>query len=220
MPLPPERPKLTRKPSVIKVYRANWAYSAQGDDELSFDEGDLIYISDQATEWWRGTCKGKSGLVPGNYLLESDGTSSQVDFPLQEAAKRGNLEWVNECLENKISINSQDKSGSTALYWASYGGHVEVVDRLLSNKFTDLNLQNKLGDTALLASSIKAHPDVTERLIKKGADSKIANANGDTPLSVANNPQVKSILNASMGLKTARGNDADYIGAESDTDSD
>ena len=66
---------------------------------------------------------------------------------------------------------------------------MEVVDRLLANKFTDLNLQNKLGDTALLASSIKAHPDVTERLIKKGADAKIANANGDTPLSVAHNPQ-------------------------------
>ena len=76
-----------------------------------------------------------------------------------------------------------------ALYWASYGGHVEVVDRLLANKFTDLNLQNKLGDTALLASSIEAHPDVTERLIKKGADAKIANANGETPLSVAHNPQ-------------------------------
>ena len=94
MPPPPARPKMTRKPAAVKVYRATWAYVAQGEDELSFEEGDLLYVADQSQEWWRATCKGKTGLVPGNYLLESDGTSSQVDFPLQEAAKRGNLEWV------------------------------------------------------------------------------------------------------------------------------
>ena len=78
----------------LTLKSANWAYTAQGDDELSFEEGDVIYVSDQSSEWWRATCKGKSGLVPGNYLIESDGNSSQIDFPLQEAAKRGNLEWV------------------------------------------------------------------------------------------------------------------------------
>ena len=91
---PPARPQITRKPTAIKVYRATWAYEAQGDDELFF-EGDLIFVSDQSQEWWRATCKGKPGLVPGNYLAsEEAGNSNQIDFPLQEAAKRGNLDWV------------------------------------------------------------------------------------------------------------------------------
>ena len=94
------KPALARKPSTVKCFRAHWGYEGAADDELSFEEGDLVYISEQHDGgWWRGTCKGKSGLVPSNYLVADDdgqngGSNGQIDFPLHEGAKRGNLEWV------------------------------------------------------------------------------------------------------------------------------
>jgi len=220
------KPALARKPSTVKCFRAHWGYEGAADDELSFEEGDLVYISEQHDGgWWRGTCKGKSGLVPSNYLVADDdgengGSNGQIDFPLHEGAKRGNLEWVDECLENKVPINGQDRSGSTGLYWAAYGGHVEVVERLLQNKFTDLNLQNKLGDSPLIAAAIRSHPEVVDLLLKAGADPSITNNTDGSALSVATNNQVKSLIKARLGLKTERKNQSDYIGAESDDDSD
>jgi hypothetical protein len=32
---------------------------------------------------------------------------------MHEAAKRGNLDFVNECLKNNVSCNSLDKAGNT-----------------------------------------------------------------------------------------------------------
>ena len=63
------------------------------------------------------------------------------------------------------------------------------MDRLLANQFTDLNLQNKLGDTALLAASIKNHPEIAKSLVEKGANLQIPNNSGDTPISIATDPQ-------------------------------
>jgi len=199
-PVPKPKPSIKKKPSNIKVFTANWAYSAQADDELNFEEGDIVYVSDQSQgDWWKGTCNGKTGMVPSNYLITNEsGEGGEILFPLHEAAKRGNLEWVNECLVNKISINSQDKSGSTALYWASYGGHVEVVKVLLESKFIEINTQNKLGDTALIAASIKGRAEVVQALVKAGADTRLTNNAGEDAKLAANDPSgryTSNILN-------------------------
>ncbi len=37
-------------------------------DELSFDEGDLLYILDMSNpDWWKAKCSGNTGLIPSNY---------------------------------------------------------------------------------------------------------------------------------------------------------
>lgn len=55
-----------------------------------------------------------------------------IDNPLHEAAKRGNLPFLQECLANGVSVNGLDKSGATPLYWAAHGGHTECVQTLLT----------------------------------------------------------------------------------------
>ncbi|ETE68281.1 Osteoclast-stimulating factor 1, partial [Ophiophagus hannah] len=53
----------------------------------------------------------------------------------------GNLSWLRECLDNKVGVNGLDKAGSTALYWASHGGHKDIVEVLLTQPKVELNQQ-------------------------------------------------------------------------------
>ena len=83
--------------------------------------------------------------------------SESVDNPMHEAAKRGNVAFLNECIANKVSVNSLDKvwgvwayltpgrlrsmqSGSTPLHWAARCGHNEVVDVLLGTRGIEVRL--------------------------------------------------------------------------------
>lgn len=57
------------KPGQVKVYRAVYDYVAQRNDELSFSEGDVIYVLDMISskDWWKAKSNDKIGLVPSNY---------------------------------------------------------------------------------------------------------------------------------------------------------
>ena len=120
---PPSKPP---KPKNLKFVRASFAYKAKDSEELSFDQGDLLYILDDVSDpdWWKARCKGKEGFVPANFA-EDDLN------PFHDACKRGHLELLEECLENKIPVNVADKAGNTGLHWACRGGHQNCVERLL-----------------------------------------------------------------------------------------
>lgn len=49
--------------------RASFKYVASQSDELSFEEGDTLYIIDMSDPngWWKAKCNGKTGLIPSNY---------------------------------------------------------------------------------------------------------------------------------------------------------
>uniref|UniRef100_A0A8I3NL76 Uncharacterized protein n=1 Tax=Canis lupus familiaris TaxID=9615 RepID=A0A8I3NL76_CANLF len=67
--------------------------------------------------------------------------AESIDNPLHEAAKRGNLSWLRECLDNRVGVNGLDKAGSTALYWACHGGHKDIVEMLFTQPNIELNQQ-------------------------------------------------------------------------------
>eukprot|EP00795_Rhopilema_esculentum_P005828 gene5828-11138_t len=133
-PPPPSRP------GHVQVVRALYNYNAQQEDELSFQEGDILYIID------------------------------------------------------KVSPNSLDKSGSTALHWAASGGHFDCAAQLLNLPHVDVNVQNKLGDTALHNASWKGHASVVEILLDRGANKNIQNNEKKKPYDLARNPQVAMLL--------------------------
>uniref|UniRef100_H2YH20 Osteoclast-stimulating factor 1 n=1 Tax=Ciona savignyi TaxID=51511 RepID=H2YH20_CIOSA len=189
----PTPPKMAPKPGIVKVYKALWAYSAQQDDELSFEEGDRLYITDQSeTGWWKATLRGKAGLVPVNYVAED--IADSIDFPLHEAAKRGNVSFLTECLDNKVALNGIDKSGSTALHWAARGGHGECVELLTDNALLHLNIQNKLGETPLHGAAWKSHAQIVEFLLEKGADPNIKNNDKKLPYDLAGDAETAALL--------------------------
>ncbi|XP_002126742.2 osteoclast-stimulating factor 1 [Ciona intestinalis] len=206
----PTPPKMAPKPGIVKVYKALWSYAGVQSDELSFSEGDRLYISDQSESgWWKATLNGKSGIVPGNYVAED--IADSIDFPLHEAAKRGNVSFLTECLNNKVALNGIDKSGSTALHWAARGGHGECVELLTDNYLIDLNVKNKLGETPLHGAAWKSHAKVVEFLLEKGAIANIKNNDNKLPYDLAGDPETAALLKPKLAT-TANTNYEDYLG--------
>ena len=182
------------KPGSIRVVQALFPYAAQHTDELSFGEGDLLYIIEGGmleAGWLKAKCKGRIGLIPGNYV---ETQSESIPNPLQEAAKRGNLEFLNECLQNKVSVNSLDKSGSTAIHWAARGGHINCATALLKYPNIQVNSRNKLGDTPLHNAAWKGDSAIVGMLIEAGADITIKNNEKLTPYDLAKIPEVGVLL--------------------------
>lgn len=59
-------------------YRALYAFDGRSDDELSFCVGDVItLLSDDAGDgWYFGSCQGRVGVFPANYVEPLEQTST------------------------------------------------------------------------------------------------------------------------------------------------
>ncbi|XP_035661835.1 osteoclast-stimulating factor 1-like [Branchiostoma floridae] len=212
-PAPPP-PRLAPKPGLVKVFKALYPYRAQQADELSFEEGDVLYVNDMSDSgWWKATCEGRSGLIPSNYVEEG---MESVDNPMHEAAKRGNMTFLKECLANRVAVNGLDKAGCTALHWAAHGGHTECVQELLKVPSIRIDQQNKIGDTALHNAAWKGHADVVELLLNRGARPDLRNQDNKLASELATEPQTAAILKRRTGGAPADYNN-DY-GNEEDSD--
>ncbi|CAG2053349.1 unnamed protein product [Timema podura] len=213
MPHRPAPPRPAPKPGRVKVVRALYKYTAQNPDELSFQEGDLLYVFDEVTDsnWWKARCGTETGLIPSNYV---ENHTEEMDCPLHEAARRGNLVFLRECLHQGVSGTGLDQTGSTPLYWASHGGHLHCVAELLNLPNPAVNAQNKVGETPLHVAASRGHYEVVETLLKQGADSRIPNKDGQTALELAMNPAVINSIQQSRSLHrtsiTAMYNANDY----------
>lgn len=49
---------------------AQFDFLARSDRELTFSKGDLLVLHSQvSSDWWRGTHRGKLGLIPDKYIM-------------------------------------------------------------------------------------------------------------------------------------------------------
>jgi len=186
---PPPPP--IRKGQVVAA-EALHSYTAQRNNELSIEEGDLIFILDQTDKnWWKAKLDDKEGFVPSNYVSHD---SARV--PTVEEARRGNLAMVERHLSCGVSCNALDRGGNSALHAACLGGHMAVVRCLLGAPGVQLDLQNKLGDTPLHCAAVRGHPLVVEALLAAGGRTDIVNRDGQTPRSLARSAEVVGVLDA------------------------
>lgn len=69
---------------------ATYDYAAAEDNELSFDVGDVIEVTKKdPSGWWEGSCKGRTGMFPGNYveeIKEAAKAAAPAASPAQAAA--------------------------------------------------------------------------------------------------------------------------------------
>ncbi|KAK6179875.1 hypothetical protein SNE40_012130 [Patella caerulea] len=201
-PRPTRPPPLVPKPGQVKVVQALYKYDAQQPDELSFDEGDTLYILDMSdSNWWKAKCGKRAGLIPSNYVSEH---TESIDYPLHEAAKRGNMDFMSECIANRVSVNGLDKAGSTPLHWAAHGGHMECLKSLLEVGNCEVDVKNKLGDTPLHSAAWKNHAEAVQMLLSFGAHPNIRNNDGKLPVELTKDPQTAALLKEAAGLTSDR----------------
>ena len=100
----------------------------------------------------------------------------QGDILLQPQCKSRLLLQYNNYLVKGMTIN-----GTTALIFASFEGHLDIVQILLQAKAIP-DLQNETGNTALLLAAMKGHADIVQQLLQCGANPNISNRHGRTPL--------------------------------------
>jgi len=203
-------PKPVARPRNTKIMTAIHDYVANEADELSFKAGDIVYVLDMSeTDWWKARIKGKEGQVPSNYLeaTSHDGSTS----PLHDAAKRGNMELLRECLLNKMPVNQGDAAGNTALHWAARAGHMDIISALLTVPQVQLNTSNKLGETPIKTAAMAGKAGAVQKLLEAGAKTD--------SLGKVVDPEVSLVLRQwGLGKTVGAGNynDAEYEVEESD----
>ena len=87
-------------------------------------------------------------------------------------------------LEAGVQPDALDSSGETALGWATFNGHSEIVELLL-NSGADANLKNQYGNTPLIYAAAKGRTEILERLILAGAKPSVRSRSDLTPLVLA-----------------------------------
>ena len=75
----------------------------------------------------------------------------------------GNLELTRRLIEKGARINTQNRTGETALMYAAWRGHSKIVQLLLEHR-ADVTLKNQQGDTALGLAESKGHLEIVQML--------------------------------------------------------
>ena len=61
-----------------EYYKVVYDYAPENDDELPLKTGDVIVVTDKfiCDGWWEGTCNGKTGVFPNNFVNSTPLTDS------------------------------------------------------------------------------------------------------------------------------------------------
>ena len=101
---------------------------------------------------------------------------------LLDAATYGNLERVRLLVEQGADPNMSVENDFTALFCASFEGHLEVVQYLVEQRaIIDMTTNGGSKYTPLTAAACSGHTDVVRYLLEQGADRDKADLEGNTP---------------------------------------
>lgn len=87
---------------------------------------------------------------------------------LRVVALNGNIEIVQNAIEQGMDNQEPDELGRTALMFAAYNGHIDIV-QLLAENDSEINQSNSEGRTPLMFASSGPFPKTVEFLLTKGA---------------------------------------------------
>jgi Ankyrin repeats (3 copies) len=112
---------------------------------------------------------------------------------LQLAAFEGDLPCVTVLYENGAHVDLQNSNGGTAIMAACWQGGLDVIKYLVS-KGADIDKTTKMGGTALMGAAVTGKSEVVKFLLANGANPNHEDNNKNNAWSIAQNPEIKSIL--------------------------
>ena len=122
----------------------------------------------------------------------------KMDSPLLLAGAEGTVGMMKLILQAQPNFSVYNRFGGTPLIPAAERGHVDMVKLLVTTK-VDIDHVNHLGWTALLEAIVLSnggprHQEIVEVLVDAGADVKIADKEGATPLQHARQKGFQEIV--------------------------
>jgi len=148
-------------------------------------------------------------------------TISACSPALVRNAKKGNLMAIQSAVQENVNLNEGDMSEQTALMWACWQGHSDVVNELLKAG-ADVDAKADDGETALMWAALRRHTDIVLLLLEYNADPNIQNITyGGTGLMIAsgkgNEILVKAMLEhgADVEIKDRNGSTALFSAVQS-----
>lgn len=102
--------------------------------------------------------------------------------PLMRAVYYGHIDAFDflVCMQGNVSL--LDDGNCSLLHLAITGGHVQMVEYLLSQDFEDMNSRWAFGRTSLMIAAYYGHREIFDLLVSKGSDVSHVDDNGDNIL--------------------------------------
>jgi len=110
------------------------------------------------------------------------GSSPELVAQLNESALEGDMTGVKVALKAGADVKGTDEDGRTALMFASFNGHSEIVLELL-DAGADIQHRDAMGRTSLLYAATGPFPETVKILVDKGAEPNVIDSDEHfTPL--------------------------------------
>lgn len=118
------------------------------------------------------------GMIPALAGAQARGAA---DVRLVQAVKAGDSAAANTLLQRRVSANSAEPDGTTALHWAVRNDDLTLVDRLL-RAGANPNAANRYGVTPIYLACQNGSAKVVARLLKGGVSANATGPFGETAL--------------------------------------
>ncbi|XP_067660824.1 inversin-like [Haliotis asinina] len=86
------------------------------------------------------------------------------------AAENGHKDAVKFLVDKGVDVSLVDKRGENILHCACKGGHVKVVECILSRKMVEIDSLAHSRKTPVILAGEQGHKEAVESLVKYGAD--------------------------------------------------
>jgi uncharacterized protein len=120
--------------------------------------------------------------LAGPPSLEGFGETSSS--PLIDAVKKQDPEAIRALLKQKVSVNTPEADGFTALHWAAQRNDLQLVELLLGAG-ANVKASTRYNITPLYLAAMNGNTAVIERLLNAGADPNGTAEEGQTMLMTA-----------------------------------